>query len=101
MDTITQRIPFTAETNAQHTNLRESLNSKLNELMASNTTLQNQLRTAVEERLSKLNEDNSKELEKMRQTVDEKLNATLQTRLTESSGKSPTSSTRSTAAWAR
>ena len=88
MDSITQRLSsFTADTNAQHTNLRESLNSKLNELMASNTTLQNQLRTAVEERLTKLNEDNSKELEKMRQTVDEKLNATLQTRLTESFGQ--------------
>lgn len=88
MDGITQRISaFTAETNLQHTNLRESLNAKLNELMASNTGLQNQLRTAVEERLGKLNEDNSKELEKMRQTVDEKLNATLQTRLTESFGQ--------------
>ncbi len=88
MDGITQRISsFTAETNLQHTNLRESLNAKLGELMASNTGLQNQLRTAVEERLTKLNEDNSKELEKMRQTVDEKLNATLQTRLTESFGQ--------------
>lgn len=88
MDGITQRIAaFTAETNLQHTNLRESLNAKLGELMASNTGLQNQLRTAVEERLGKLNEDNSKELEKMRQTVDEKLNATLQTRLTESFGQ--------------
>jgi DNA recombination protein RmuC len=72
MEGITRRIAsFTAETNLQHTNLRESLNAKLNELMASNTGLQNQLRTAVEERLGKLNEDNSKELEKMRQTVDE------------------------------
>jgi len=88
MDGITQRISaFTAETSLQHTNLRESLNTKLNELMVSNTGLQNQLRTAVEERLTKLNEDNSKELDKMRQTVDEKLNATLQTRLTESFGQ--------------
>src|SRR6185437_1660188 len=71
MDGITQRISsFTAETNLQHTNLRESLNTKLNELMTSNTGLQNQLRAAVEERLGKLNEDNSRELEKMRQTVD-------------------------------
>jgi DNA recombination protein RmuC len=88
MDGITQRISaFTAETSLQHTNLRESLNTKLNELMASNSSLQNQLRTAVEERLTQLNKDNSTELEKMRQTVDEKLNATLQTRLTESFGQ--------------
>lgn len=88
MNAITQRLTaFTSESTQQHTNLRESLNTKLNDLMASNTTLQNQLRTAVEERLTKLNEDNSKELEKMRQTVDEKLNATLQTRLTESFGQ--------------
>jgi DNA recombination protein RmuC len=88
MDGITRRISeFTNDTNERHTQLRESLNDKLNELMASNTTLQNQLRTAVEERLTKLNADNSAELEKMRQTVDEKLNATLQTRLTESFGQ--------------
>jgi DNA recombination protein RmuC len=88
LDSIIRRIAdFTSDTNERHTSLRESLNAKLNELMASNTTLQNQLRTSVEERLTKLNEDNSKELEKMRQTVDEKLNATLQTRLTESFGQ--------------
>ncbi|HTD96179.1 MAG TPA: DNA recombination protein RmuC [Edaphobacter sp.] len=88
MDAISRRIAeFTHDTNERHTNLREALNAKLNELMASNTTLQNQLRTAVEERLTKLNDDNSKELEKMRQTVDEKLNDTLQTRLTESFGQ--------------
>ena len=88
MDAITQRISaFTNDTNERHTSLRESLNTKLADLMASNTTLQNQLRTAVEERLTKLNDDNSKELEKMRQTVDEKLNDTLQTRLTESFGQ--------------
>ena len=88
MEAMSQQISrFTADTNLQHTSLRESLNAKLNELMASNTTLQNQLRTAVEERLTKLNDDNSKELEKMRQTVDEKLNDTLQTRLTESFGQ--------------
>jgi DNA recombination protein RmuC len=88
MDAITQRISaFTNETNEKHTSLRESLNTKLNDLMTSNTTLQNHLRTAVEDRLNKLNEDNSKELEKMRQTVDEKLNDTLQTRLTESFGQ--------------
>jgi DNA recombination protein RmuC len=88
MDAMSQQISrFTAETNQQHTNLREALNGKLNDLMTSNTALQDQLRTAVENRLNKLNEDNSKELEKMRQTVDEKLNDTLQTRLTESFGQ--------------
>src|SRR5206468_1444038 len=88
MDAISQRISsFTSETGRQHTDLREALNGKLNELMGSNTALQNQLRNAIEERLSKLNEDNSKELEKMRNTVDEKLNDTLQTRLTESFGQ--------------
>ena len=88
MQALSQRISlFTTETNQQHTNLREALNAKLAELMASNTALQNQLRTAVEDRLTKLNDDNSKELEKMRQTVDEKLNDTLQTRLTESFGQ--------------
>lgn len=88
MDGLSQRIGrFTAETNTQHIELRETLNKKLNNLMQSNTALQEQLRNAVESRLNKLNEDNSKELEKMRQTVDEKLNDTLQTRLTESFGQ--------------
>jgi len=88
MEAMSQQISrFTADTNQQHTNLREALNTKLNELMTSNTALQNQLREAVEQRLTKLNDDNSKELEKMRQTVDEKLNDTLQTRLTESFGQ--------------
>lgn len=88
MQALSQRVTlFTTETNQQHTSLREAINTKLNELMISNTALQNQLREAVEQRLTKLNEDNSKELEKMRQTVDEKLNDTLQTRLTESFGQ--------------
>lgn len=88
MDALAQRVGrFTTETNTQHTELRETLNKKLNDLMQSNTALQEQLRAAVENRLNKLNEDNSKELEKMRQTVDEKLNDTLQTRLTESFGQ--------------
>jgi len=88
MDGLSQRIGrFTTETNTQHIELRETLNKKLNDLMQSNTALQEQLRNAVESRLNKLNEDNSKELEKMRQTVDEKLNDTLQTRLTESFGQ--------------
>ncbi len=88
MDGLSQRIGrFTTETNTQYVELREALNKKLNELMASNTALQNQLRETVEQRLNKLNADNSTELEKMRQTVDEKLNDTLQTRLTESFGQ--------------
>jgi DNA recombination protein RmuC len=88
MQALSQRVSsFTSETNQQHTNLREALNTKLAQLMDSNTALQNQLREAIEQRLTKLNDDNSKELEKMRQTVDEKLNDTLQTRLTESFGQ--------------
>jgi DNA recombination protein RmuC len=88
LDAITQRISsFTSETNERHTSLREALNARLTELMASNATLQNQLREAVEQRLAKLNTDNSAELEKMRQTVDEKLQTTLHTRLTESFGQ--------------
>jgi DNA recombination protein RmuC len=87
MDAITQRLSaFATDTNVQHTALRESLNTKLTELMNSNVALQDRLRTSVEERLTKLNEDNSKELEKMRQTVDEKLQATLHDRLTASFG---------------
>lgn len=88
MNSISQGISsFTSETNEKHTALRESLNTKLNELMTSNTGHQNQLRTSVEERLTKLNEANSAKLEEMRVTVDEKLHATLQTRLTESFGQ--------------
>jgi len=88
METLSQRVGrFTAETNTQHTDLRETLNKKLNDLMQSNSTLQGELRTAVENRLNKLNEDNTAKLEEMRRTVDEKLNDTLQTRLTESFGQ--------------
>lgn len=88
LEALSQRLnAFTNETNERHTHLRESLNTKLADLMTSNTALQNQLREAVELRLNKLNEDNSKELERMRQTVDEKLSETLQTRLTESFGQ--------------
>jgi DNA recombination protein RmuC len=88
MEAIAQRLAtFTAESTLQQSNLRESLNAKLNELMASNTTHQDKLRASVEASLNKLNTDNSQELEKMRQTVDEKLQATLQSRLTESFGQ--------------
>ncbi len=88
LEATAQRLTrFTSDTNEQHTQLRESLNAKLNELMASNTTLQDRLRTAVEERLNKLNTDNTSQLELMRKTVDEKLEQTLQTRLTESFGQ--------------
>ena len=87
MDSINQRLSgFATDTNVQHMALRESLNTKLTELMSSNIALQDKLRASVEERLTKLNEDNSKELEKMRQTVDEKLQATLHDRLTASFG---------------
>jgi DNA recombination protein RmuC len=88
MEVLSRRLAnFTSESTQQDTNLREAINTKLNQLMDSNTELQNRLRETVEQRLSKLNDDNSKELEKMRQTVDEKLNDTLQTRLTESFGQ--------------
>jgi DNA recombination protein RmuC len=88
MDSITQRIStFTSETSEKHTALRESLNTKLADLMTSNTAHQNQLRETVEERLTRLNETNSAKLEEMRVTVDEKLHATLQNRLTESFGQ--------------
>ncbi|WP_158794348.1 DNA recombination protein RmuC [Granulicella sp. L60] len=88
MDSITQRISaFTSETSTKHDALRESLNTKLADLMTSNTAHQNQLRETVEERLTRLNEANSAKLEEMRVTVDEKLHATLQTRLTESFGQ--------------
>ena len=87
MLTISQGFSdFRNEMGLKHSSLEESLNRKLIELMASNTTHQEKLRASVEERLTKLNEDNSKELEKMRQTVDEKLQATLQDRLTTSFG---------------
>jgi DNA recombination protein RmuC len=86
-DAITQRLStFASDTNQQHTALRESQNTKLNDLMTSNAALQDRLRSSVEERLTKLNEDNSKELDKMRQTVDEKLQSTLHERLTASFG---------------
>jgi DNA recombination protein RmuC len=88
MEVLSRRLAnFTSESTQQDTNLREAINTKLNQLMDSNTELQNRLRETVEQRLTKLNDDNSKELEKMRQTVDEKLNDTLQTRLTESFGQ--------------
>ncbi|QEE27381.1 DNA recombination protein RmuC [Terriglobus albidus] len=77
MDFLQNRLGQFAE--AQHqqaTTLRESLNSKLNDLSTSNT-----------QHLDKLNRDNAAKLEEMRQTVDEKLHATLQTRLTESFGQ--------------
>lgn len=88
MDTITRRISdFTNDTSEKHTNLREALNTKLNEMIASNTNHQNQLRTTVEERLNQINQANADKLEQMRATVDEKLQSTLQTRLTESFGQ--------------
>lgn len=88
MAAIIQRLSgFTTDTNAQHTSLRESLNSKLTELMNSNIGLQDRLRSSIEERLSRLNESNAAKLEEMRVTVDEKLQSTLQARLTESFGQ--------------
>ena len=49
LEALSQRLnAFTNETNERHTHLRESLNTKLADLMTSNTALQNQLREAVE-----------------------------------------------------
>jgi DNA recombination protein RmuC len=78
---------FKNETVQKHFALQESLNTKLIELMGSNTTHQDKLRTAVEDRLTTLNKDNAAKLEEMRATVDEKLHATLHSRLTESFGQ--------------
>ncbi|WP_263410599.1 DNA recombination protein RmuC [Terriglobus tenax] len=77
MDFLQNRLGQFAQTqNDQATSLRESLNSKLNDLTQNNT-----------QSLERLNRDNAAKLEEMRQTVDEKLHATLQTRLTESFGQ--------------
>ena len=88
LNALSQRLTaFTSETTQQHIGLRESLNTKLADLMTSNTGHQNQLRTAVESRLETLNTTNTAKLEEMRATVDEKLHATLHSRLTESFGQ--------------
>jgi DNA recombination protein RmuC len=88
MRTISQSFAdFKNEIGAKHDALQDSLNSKLFELMGSNTTHQDKLRSAVEASLTKLNTDNTTELEKMRQTVDEKLQTTLHERLTQSFGQ--------------
>ena len=88
MHSISQSFSdFKNETGQKHSALQESLNTKLIELMGSNTTHQDKLRTAVEDRLTALNKDNTAKLEEMRATVDEKLHATLHSRLTESFGQ--------------
>jgi DNA recombination protein RmuC len=85
--TLTQRFSaFTTETLQHHTESRESLHTRLNELGAAQAVHQEKLRSSVEERLNQLNQTNAAKLEEMRLTVDEKLHATLQTRLTESFG---------------
>jgi DNA recombination protein RmuC len=85
MHSISQSFSdFKSETGQKHSALQESLNTKLVELMGSNTTHQNQLRATVEARLDKLNTDNEAKLEQMRVTVDEKLQSTLHDRLTQS-----------------
>ena len=78
---------FTADTLQHHTQSREALHTRLNELGSAQSVHQEKLRGAVEQRLDKLNDSNAAKLEEMRQTVDEKLHATLQTRLTESFGQ--------------
>lgn len=84
---LNQRLQgFTADTNRHHTDSREALHSRLNELAKTQGDHQERLRSTVEARLDKLNEVNAAKLEEMRATVDEKLHTTLQTRLTESFG---------------
>ncbi len=89
MDTITQRIAsFTAETNKQHIDLRESLNKNSTTSPPAIRTTRTQLRNAVEERL---------EQTQRRQTPPSSrrcgipstrsCTTTLQTRLTESFGQ--------------
>jgi len=88
MHSISQSFSdFKSETVQKHSALQESLNTKLVELMGSNTTHQDKLRTSMEDRLTALNKDNTAKLEEMRATVDEKLHATLHARLTESFGQ--------------
>ena len=78
---------FTTDALQHHTESREALHSRLNELGQRQNEHQEKLRGTVEARLDKLNESNAAKLEEMRQTVDEKLHATLQSRLTESFGQ--------------
>lgn len=88
LDALTRHLgAFTTDINLQQTHLRESINSKLTDLTASNSGHQEKLRATVEARLDQLNATNSVKLEEMRATVDEKLHATLQSRLTESFGQ--------------
>ena len=86
--TLTQRFTaFTADSNRQQADSRETLHSLLNALGTAQSELQEKLRGTVAERLDALTQSNEKRLEAMRETVDEKLHATLQTRLTESFGQ--------------
>ncbi len=79
-------VSFTADTYKHHSDSREALHSRLNELRTAHTEHQERLRSTVEARLDRLNEVNAQKLEEMRATVDEKLHATLHTRLNESFG---------------
>ncbi len=81
-----QFVSFTADTNKLHSDVRDALHTRFNELGRVQTEQGNLIRTTVEGRLDKLNDSNSAKLEEMRATVDEKLHSTLQTRLTESFG---------------
>lgn len=84
---MAQRLTsFSSESNRLHTESREALHTRLQELSAGQNVHQERLREAMQQRIDKLNADNAAKLEEMRQTVDEKLQATLHTRLTESFG---------------
>ncbi len=78
---------FTTDTARHHSESRDALHTRLQDLSRAQATDSETLRAAVEKRLEKLNEANTAKLEEMRSTVDEKLHSTLQSRLTESFGQ--------------
>jgi DNA recombination protein RmuC len=85
---LAQRLTaFTSDSSRLAIENRESLDSRLTQLGASQAEHQEKLRETVEKRLDLINQNNEKKLEEMRETVDEKLHKTLQNRLTESFGQ--------------
>lgn len=66
------------------TDLRQTLEQRLQTLTDNNSTKQIELQKTLTEELDKLRQGNEAKLEKMRETVDEKLQGTLEKRLGES-----------------
>ena len=66
------------------TEIRETVESRLNSLSESNGKAMETLRCLVDLKLKEIQENNGKQLEQMRATVDEKLQGTLEKRLGES-----------------